>query len=156
MTTEPNPSHTYSGNGPYTFCITVSSEADSCEATYCETLSVDSLGMLEGFMSGFTVHVMGAGEVVNSVETPEWTDTFEVFPNPVEEGQLQLRGLDFRQGDLTAELTTLTGERLALDLSFANAAEGRLTLQLDGLAPGIYLLRLEQSGVWATRKVIIR
>ena len=74
----------------------------------------------------------------------------------MEEGQLQLRGLDFRQGDLTAELTTLTGERLALDLSSANAAEGRLTLQLDGLAPGIYLLRLEQSGVWATRKVIIR
>ena len=156
VTTEPNPSHTYSGNGPYTFCITVSSEADSCEATYCETLSVDSLGMLEGFMSGFTVNVMGAGEVVNSVETLEWTDTFEVFPNPVEEGQLTLRGLDFRQGDLTAELTTLTGERLALDLSSANAAQGSLTLQLDGLAPGIYLLRLEQGGVWATRKVIIR
>ena len=156
VTTEPNPSHTYSGNGPYTFCITVSSEADSCEATYCETLSVDSLGMLEGFMSGFTVNVMGAGEVINSVETPVWTDTFEVFPNPVEEGQLTLRGLDFRQGDLTAELTTLTGERLDLDLSSANAAQGSLTLQLDGLAPGIYLLRLEQGGVWATRKVIIR
>ena len=156
VTTEPNPSHTYSGNGPYTFCITVSSEADSCEATYCETLSVDSLGMLEGFMSGFTLNVMGAGEVINSVETPDWTDTFEVFPNPVEEGQLTLRGLDFRQGDLTAELTTLTGERLALDLSSANAAQGSLTLQLDGLAPGIYLLRLEQGGVWATRKVIIR
>ena len=156
VTTEPNPSHTYSGNGPYTFCITVSSEADSCEATYCETLSVDSLGMLEGFMSGFTVNVMGAGEVINSVETPDWTDTFEVFPNPVEEGQLTLRGLDFRQGDLIAELTTLTGDRLALDLSSANAAQGSLTLQLDGLAPGIYLLRLEQGGVWATRKVIIR
>ena len=156
VTTEPNPSHTYSGNGPYTFCITVSSEADSCEATYCETLSVDSLGMLEGFLSGFTVNVMGAGEVVNSVETPDWTDTFEVFPNPVEEGRLTLRGLDFRQGEQTAELTTLTGERLALDLSSANAAQGSLTLQLDGLAPGIYLLRLEQGGVWATRKVIIR
>ena len=155
-TTEPNPSHTYSGNGPYTFCITVSSEADSCSATYCETLSVDSLGMLEGFMSGFTVNVMGAGEVINSVEAPDWTDTFEVFPNPVEEGQLTLRGLDFRQGDLTAELTTLTGERLALDLSSANAAQGSLTLQLDGLASGIYLLRLEQGGVWVTRKVIIR
>jgi|GEM_PF-2190023 len=156
VTTEPNPTHTYSGNGPYTFCITVSSEADSCSATYCDTLSVDSLGMLEGFMSGFTVNVMGAGEVVNSVEAPEWTDSFEIYPNPVEEGQLQLRGLDPRGGAVTAELTTLTGERLALDLSSGEAQNGRLTLQLDGLASGIYLLRVEHSGIWATRKVVIR
>ena len=44
----------------------------------------------------------------------------------------------------------------SIDLSSANATQGDLTLQLDGLAHGIYLLRLEQGGVWATRKVIIR
>ena len=148
VTTEPNPSHTYSGEGPYTFCITVSSEADSCSATYCETLSVDSLGMLEGFLSGFTVNVMGAGEVVNSVETPDWTDTFEVYPNPVESGrgQLMLRGIDgFRhfhsnQGDtrfrFKAELSTLTGKRLPLDTS-GDVQDGRLRIPLGDIAPGL-------------------
>ena len=165
VTTEPNPSHTYSGDGPYTFCITVSSEADSCSATYCETLSVDSLGMLEGFMSGFTVNVMGAGEVVNSLETPEWTDTFEVYPNPVESGrgQLMLRGIDgFRhfhsnQGNVRykAELSTLTGERLILDTS-GDVQNGRLRIPLGDIAPGLYLLLLENQGVGATRKVVIR
>ncbi|MCH1576456.1 MAG: PKD domain-containing protein [Flavobacteriales bacterium] len=164
VTTEPNPTHTYTGNGPYEFCITVSSEADDCVATYCETLSVDSLGFIDGFMTGFTVSVMGAGEVVNSVEAPEWTDTFEVYPNPVEGGQLQLRGLDgFQhtnpaqsQGAITAEMCTLTGERLALGVSPGDVQNGRLTLQLDGIAPGIYLLRIENGGVLATRKVVIR
>lgn len=165
VTTEPNPSHTYSGDGPYTFCITVSSEADSCSATYCETLSVDSLGMLEGFMSGFTVNVMGAGEVVNSVETPDWTDTFEVYPNPVESGsgQLMLRGIDgFRhfhsnQGNVRykAELSTLTGKRFSLDTS-GDVQDGRLRIPLGDIAPGLYLLLLENQGVGATRKVVIR
>jgi hypothetical protein len=165
VTTEPNPTHTYSGNGPYTFCITVSSEADSCSATYCDTLSVDSLGMLEGFMSGFTVNVMGAGEVVNSVEAPEWTDTFEVYPNPVESGrgQLILRGIDgFRhfnsnQGitSFKVELSTLTGERLTLDTS-GDIQDGRLKIPLGDIAPGLYLLLLENQGVGANRKVVIR
>lgn len=156
VTTEPYPTHTYTGNGPYEFCITVSSEADSCSATHCETLSVDSLGFIDGFMSGFTVNVMGAGEVVNSVEPMRWTDTFEVYPNPIEGGQLQLHGLDFGQGVLAVALTTLTGERLARDLSLEEATDGRLTLSVEGLAPGIYLLRIEHQNLWATRKVIIR
>ena len=156
VTSEPNPTHTYSGDGPYEFCITVSSEADSCSAIYCETLSVDSLGFIDEFMSGFTVYVMGADEVVNNVESQDWTDTFEVYPNPVVQGQLQLHGLTFRQGFLSVELTTLTGESIPIDLSNGEVQDGRLTLPLEGLAPGIYLLRIEQRNVWTTRKVVIR
>lgn len=156
VTSEPNPTHTYSGYGPYEFCITVSSEADSCSAIYCETLSVDSLGFIDEFMSGFTVYVMGAGEVVNNVESQDWTDTFEFYPNPVVQGQLQLHGLNFRQGFPAVELTTLTGESIPIDLSNGEVQDGRLTLPLEGLAPGIYLLRIEQRNVWTTRKVVIR
>lgn len=156
VTSEPNPTHTYSGDGPYEFCITVSSDADSCSAIYCETLSVDSLGFIDGFMSGFTVNVIGAGEVVNGVEPLKWTDTFEVYPNPVQEDQLQLHGLDVRQGFLTVELTTLNGESMLVDLSSGEVQDGRLIIPVAGLPPGIYLLRIEHQHVWATRKVLIR
>ena len=206
VTTEPNPSHTYSGDGPYTFCITVSSEADSCSTTYCETLSVDSLGMLGGFMNGFTVNVMGAGEVVtcvdeslidpsvfcpeiyepvcgcdgvtygnscwatysagltswedgpcsvDNVEHVKWTENFEVHPNPTMDGQLQVRGLDFRQGEFTSELVSLTGVRVNVDMNSVNSTNGECTLHLGDFTPGIYLLRIEQQGILATRKVII-
>ncbi|MDG1381294.1 MAG: PKD domain-containing protein [Flavobacteriales bacterium] len=165
VTSEPNPTHTYSGNGPYLLTVTVSSVEDDCSATFYDTLSVDTDGMINGFMSGFTVNVMGAGDVVNSIEAPEWTDTFEVYPNPVESGrgQLMLRGIDgFRHFDsnqgnvrFKAELSTLTGERLILDTS-GDVQNGRLRIPLGDIAPGLYLLLLENQGVGATRKVVIR
>ena len=155
-TSEINPSHTYDGNGPYTFCITVSSEADSCSATYCDTLSVDDDGILfgEGLpLSGFTVNVFGGGEV--SVQNPDW-DEFEIFPNPVTDGQLQLRGLNLRKGVVHAELVSLTGARINVDMNSVNSATGECILHIGDLTPGIYLLRIEQQGMWATRKLVVR
>ena len=155
-TSEINPSHTYDGNGPYTFCITVSSEADSCSATYCDTLSVDDDGILfgEGLpLSGFTVNVFGGGEV--SVQNPDW-DEFEIFPNPVTDGQIQLRGLNLRKGVVHAELVSLTGARVNVDMNSVNSATGECILHLGDLTPGIYLLRIEQQGMWATRKLVVR
>ena len=157
-TSEINPSHTYDGNGPYTFCITVSSEADSCSATYCDTLSVDDDGILfgEGLpLSGFTVNVFGGGEVIANVQTPDW-DKFEIFPNPVTDGQIQLRGLNLRNGDVHAELVSLTGARVNVDMNSVNSTTGECILHLGDLTPGIYLLRIEQQGMWATRKLVIR
>jgi len=157
-TSEINPSHTYDGNGPYTFCITVSSEADSCSATYCDTLSVDDDGILEGggmLMSGFTVNVFGGGEVIADVQSLDWDD-FEAFPNPVTDGQLQLRGLDLRKGEVNAELISLTGARVNVDMNSVNSATGECILNLGDLTPGIYLLRIEQQGMWATRKLVVR
>jgi len=157
-TSEINPSHTYDGNGPYTFCITVSSEADSCSATYCDTLSVDDDGILfgEGLpLSGFTVNVFGGGEVIANVQTPDW-DEFEIFPNPVTDGQLQLRGLNLRKGVVHAELVSLTGARVNVDMNSVNSTTGECILHLGDLTPGIYLLRIEQQGMWATRKLVVR
>ena len=157
-TSEINPSHTYDGNGPYTFCITVSSEADSCSATYCDTLSVNDNGILigEGLpLSGFTVNVFGGGEVIANVQTPEW-DEFEVFPNPVTDGQLQLRGLNLRRGVVNAELVNLAGASINVDMNSVNSATGECILNLGDLTPGIYLLRIEQQGMWATRKLVVR
>ena len=157
-TSEINPSHTYDGNGPYTFCITVSSEADSCSATYCDTLSVDDDGILfgEGLpLSGFTVNVFGGGEVIANVQAPDW-DEFEIFPNPVTDGKLQLRGLNLRKGVVHAELVSLTGTRVNVDMDSVNSATGECILSLGDLTPGIYLLRIEQQGMWATRKLVVR
>jgi hypothetical protein len=42
-----------------------------------------------------------------------------------------------------------------LNLSSGEVQNGRMKLQLDGQAPGIYLLRVESQGSRATRKVLI-
>ena len=71
------------------------------------------------------------------------------------DGQLQVHGLDFSQGEFTSELVSLTGVRVNVDMNSVNSTNGECTLHLGDFTPGIYLLRIEQQGILATRKVII-
>ena len=63
------PTHQYSGPGPYTLCLSVT-DGNLCSDSYCEPISIDSLGILNGFLSGFTINVVDGGpsDVVSSVD----------------------------------------------------------------------------------------
>jgi len=63
LSNDPFPTYTYDTNGPYILCLDV--EADNCEFggdIYCQSISVDSLGVLNGFMNGFTITVVDGDE----------------------------------------------------------------------------------------------
>ena len=90
-----------------------------------------------------------------SVRAPDSPPLFTFHPNPTMDGQLQVHGLDFSQGEFTSELVSLTGVRVNVDMNSVNSTNGECTLHLGDFTPGIYLLRIEQQGIWATRKVII-
>ena len=98
---------------------------------------------------------VSGGEVIASVQNPDW-DEFEIFPNPVTDGQIQLRGLNLRKGVVHAELVSLTGARVNVDMNSVDPTTGECILHIGDLTPGIYLLRIEQQGMWATRKLVIR
>tara|TARA_R110001632_G_scaffold51007_1_gene127026 strand:+ start:86 stop:1042 length:957 start_codon:yes stop_codon:yes gene_type:complete len=60
---DPFPTYTYDTNGPHVLCLIV--EDENCDFggdTYCQTISVDSLGVLNGFIEGFTINVVDGGE----------------------------------------------------------------------------------------------
>ena len=59
---DPFPTHTYDTNGPHLLCLIVEDFDLECGDTYCQYISVDSLGVLNGFIDGFTINVVDGGE----------------------------------------------------------------------------------------------
>lgn len=70
------PTHTYTGSGPYTLCLTISDSV--CTATYCDTLLSSGNG-------GFTVEVISEGELGLHAQAADFG--LHLYPNPAS-GQL--------------------------------------------------------------------
>jgi uncharacterized surface protein with fasciclin (FAS1) repeats len=66
---DPFPTWEYTTDGPHILCLIIEDDALGCYDTFCQAVSVDSLGMYNGFVSGFTITVVDGGESgsVNSV-----------------------------------------------------------------------------------------
>lgn len=140
--TDATPSHVYAGNGPYLLCLTVvypeTPMFPACTAIYCDTVSIDDAGMLNGFVEGFTLNVqVGEPTEVVGVGTEWKAAAVHMFPNPVERGGACVwtsEGAVLQ----TAEIYSITGKRIS-----AVALNGRLsgTLNTAELPAGTYIAR---------------
>ena len=131
------PTHQYSGPGPYTLCLSVT-DGNLCSDTYCEPISIDSLGILNGLLSGFTINVVDGGpsDVVSSVlESTPSASALSVFPNPAQ-GQVTLVGME--------PGTNWIGELRGTDGRLVRRFNGvgQSPLSLDGVAEGLYILNV--------------
>ena len=157
---DPFPTWTYSTDGPYTICLTVSDPLGSCSDTYCESISVDSLGMLGGFMSGFTITVFdggqGAGTPAAIAEEAPVLDEMVVYPNPNAEAFVRIRWNALQSGDVTATLFDLRGAIAADMQTTAWAGENQLELNIAGMERGYYLVQLAMGETRVTQRLIIQ
>ena len=148
----PFPSHAYSTDGPYTLCLTVSDAAAGCSDTYCTSVSVDTLGMVNGFLSGFTITVLDGGEsdVVNSVEEASMFSDINLYPNPATEFMV-IGGIS--SNDRWEGRFVNTAGATVMEFN----GNGTARIALDGMAPGIYTVQL-RSGSFdtTTRRMVIK
>ncbi|MBL8011801.1 MAG: T9SS type A sorting domain-containing protein, partial [Flavobacteriales bacterium] len=147
----PFPTHTYSGNGPYLLCLTVS--GFGCTDTFCDSVGVDANGIIlpMGAQSqGFTINVMGATTAIDEVEV---LSEVAIAPNPVND-VLALSLNSVRSGSLLVEVLDVNGR--LLHQQRANLAAGANTLRLDlgHLEAGSYLLRLNTDGTIRTERFV--
>ncbi|MGB1383836.1 MAG: fasciclin domain-containing protein [Flavobacteriales bacterium] len=146
---EPFPTYTYESNGPYTLCLTVTDEVADCTDTFCESISVDSLGLLDGFVAGFVINVIDGGTASAVTELNAFFSEASIYPNPVADW-LMVSGI---KPDVVwnARLISLTGKVV----SEFNGT-GPRQLPLSDITPGLYLLQLhgEQTTAKAFRVVI--
>ncbi len=145
---EPFPTYTYNTDGPYTLCLTVTDDAAGCSDTFCQAISVDSLGLLEGFVEGFVITVIDGGEggTVNAVgELNALFSEASVYPVPAHDW-LMLDGIESNVF-WNARLVNITGTAVR---EFSGT--GVTQLSLTGVTPGLYLLQV--SGEMATSKTL--
>jgi PKD repeat protein len=124
----PYPSYTYLNAGTYEVCLTLST--DSCTATYCDSLTVDSSGILRGGMQeGFTINVLSPSQVMSLKDVDNTKAAhLVVYPNPS-------TGLYLISAAANIEVYNLIGE---LILSENNATR----IDLTAAPKGMYFVRL--------------
>lgn len=157
--TDPFPTWTYETDGPYELCLTVSNEEDSCSSTFCQTLSVDSLGWWTGLVDGFTINVFDAGtggSVSEVTLAPENSVSLSLYPNPVHDSSLNVEWTTNTSSSTTIDVLGLDGR--VLTTRSWNVAPGaqRTSLDVSSLASGIYLVRISDGNTQRTQRVVIR
>ncbi len=156
ISTETYPTHTYVGPGPYQLCLTISN--GSCSDTFCDTVSMDEAGLLNGMATdpgthtatthpsersgGFTLTVL-QGFPTGVAELPGVAD-FNLWPNPTQD-ELNISFNSVRAGAMPITVMATDG-RVVLREAF-NMALGGNTLRLNtqDLAPGLYMMRIGEE-----------
>ncbi len=132
ISTNPNPTHTYSSGGTYDVCL-VSSTTFNCPDTICQTLSV-TVGIENQLENGW----------------------MNLFPNPANE-ELTLK-LNLKEtGEMILELFSSEGKKLQSQSVFHSDQESEYQFNLNGLRKGVYLVKITTAeGKSACRRVQIR
>ncbi len=155
---DPFPTWTYGGSGPYNLCLTVSNEEEDCVSTSCQMLEIDSLGWSNGFMNGFSITVLnGEPDDVNAVEEQRADEfRFSIFPNPSVNGSFGVNWQTSDAGVVDITMLSLDGSVvLQTTRSRAETANAQ-SFNVEHLAPGLYLCRIRQNGFTRTEKVMLR
>jgi hypothetical protein len=155
---DPFPTWTYGGNGPYNLCLTVSNEEEDCVSTSCQMLEIDSLGWSNGFMNGFSITVLnGEPDDVNGVDEHRADEfRFSIFPNPSVNGSFGVNWETSGAGLVDITMLSLDGS-VVLQTTRSRAETGNAqSFNVEHLAPGLYLCRIRQNGFTRTEKVMLR
>ncbi|TVR38250.1 MAG: T9SS C-terminal target domain-containing protein [Cryomorphaceae bacterium] len=137
------PIHTYSGDGPYLLCLTVTLDdpdnAGFCTVTFCAELTNEMINP-PGMGAGFTINVVDPGNITGTEELANTLD-MNLWPNPTRD--ITTVQFTLSSPDLVAlELYDVSGKMLQQRSWAASAGENLLQLDLGSLPAGMYLLRL--------------
>lgn len=159
--TDPYPTHNYSGNGPYNLCLTIN-DGLGCVSTHCDTVAIDSTGILAPFAgggtdraSGFTLNVRNPEDSTAAVVEVNTLSNLEIWPNPAtEEIQISLNSTHELNGmvrihDMTGRVVWQSQRALVL-------GGNRTTIPLTGLGSGMYVLRIGEGNDAIGRRFVKR
>lgn len=146
-----NPTHEYSGNGPYYLILTISN--DSCTSIFGDTVIFNgSPGISEGKWKLKVVD----GKVISGIKVnPDEKISLQNYPNPFDRSTT----INYRipaTTQLELSIYNLLGSRIEL-IETATKAAGTYNLEWNAqqLPEGIYLLQLKTDKQIITRRIII-
>ncbi len=156
--TEAYPSHIYDGNGPYELCLSIS-DASGCTDTYCQTISVDSEGIIVGFTgdaendnrSVLTLNVVAAQPL--SVDTEQIKGEIGLWPNPVQNA-INLSITTRSNGQVIMSLIDMSGQLVSQTKNTLRNGTNQLQIDVNDLKAGMYVLQISNGTQTTTRRFV--
>jgi|GEM_PF-1333036 hypothetical protein len=151
--TDPFPTHTYSQNGPYQLCLTIT-DASGCTSTTCDTISIGENGLLNGMIlgghevantertDGFTLNVQNP-LTTSMAEMTELTNA-AIWPNP-SNGDLNLALVATAEGLLNVSFFDVNGREVRQESRTMNAGRSQHRFDTNDLPAGLYTLHATDS-----------
>ncbi len=150
------PSHTYGAGGGYLLCLSISiinnTSNDTCGATFCDSLVVDSLGNLvsKNGSAGFLLNILNPNANI-SIQEKQPID-FTIFPNPADDHvYLDTKGHALEGVKFT--LFNIRGDRV-LQAEHAMGNEP-LAFDISAMPNGCYWLHINTKRQVYRQKLII-
>ncbi len=135
------PSHQYSATGSYRICLTIS-DAMGCVDTYCDSLTVDTLGNINyrsTSNTGFTLNILSPVSLTG-VDELKQIKLADLYPVPVTD-QLFVKWKSTNTEDLNYQVISVEGREVIT----GNISKQNHSLNTSTLTPGLYLLRVTDS-----------
>ncbi len=133
------PTHQYANTGTYVVCLTVS-DLLGCNDTYCDTITVDSLGNIiyRGFSAnaGFTLNIISPSQLTSGLDDPENTIS-RIYPVPATD-RLFVEWATNTADALNYQVISVDGREVMKGLVTRTSNQ----LNTESLSPGIYLFRV--------------
>jgi PKD repeat protein len=143
------PTHTYAGPGTYMVCLTVWDSTNTCASTFC-----DSITVINKVGAAFTIQVV-PGILTASPSAEAIFSDLRLFPNPANEKvelEIQLQ----RAAIVHCEILDLSGRRIAVQsIGFQPSGLQRLTFDVQDIAAGLYLMRVNAGATSTIQKLIV-
>jgi len=144
--TDRNPTHEFASFGNYKVCLTVYDSVLNCTSTYCDTVGMDSNGVM--FKGSFKMVVIDS--VLVGLEEMQSSD-FSIFPNPANQ-QILISELKNIQAASTVKILDMQGRILQNDR--LNTSSGNHQINIADLSPGIYFVKIENASQSIVKKFI--
>lgn len=152
--TEPYPTHTYPGFGPYNLCVTIT-DGTGCTSTTCDSVAVDPdgfiilMGLGGGHVtaahprSGFTIIVLG--DVPTTVAGHQADEELTVWPVPAAE-EIYM-GIEQPSGErVQVRVLDINGRAVRPWGSPEVTGSDIVVLRIDAVLEGMYTIQVKEGG----------
>jgi PKD repeat protein len=153
------PFFTYTNAGTYQICLTITDSAASCMDTFCDTISIDSLGNvtrspISGNV-GVVVYATAQPNDLLSIEAASTTTELMLAPNP-SNGLFTMTANWKESGNMNVEVIDLTGKVVFQQQIKIAKGTNKTNIDLGALSAGSYLLKTTTNDTISTTRLMIQ
>jgi PKD repeat protein len=150
--TSMTPAHNYTNFGTYFICLKVSDTL--CTSTFCDTIGMDSTGMLLK-KGGFGFHTLDFTTVSTNTGMKEIAAAtqYAIYPNP-SNGDVFIEYTLQDESPLTINITDITGKLVLSKTTRGLSGKHTETVDLRDLDPAVYFISIQSTGTQKNYKLI--